>query len=118
MVTLEQIRRLDGKVQKAVRLISELRKENGTLKQKLEDYRSRIEEMEVLISKFKSDQNEIEQGILNALQQLDKLEDSVAEKAQPEMKTLRETEDEALAAPSPGEEGGEPAKNPSELDIF
>jgi len=77
MITLEQIRLLEDKIQKAISTISGLREENATLRKKLQNYENRISELEVLIDDFKKDQNEIEQGIVNALKQLDTLEDEI-----------------------------------------
>jgi FtsZ-binding cell division protein ZapB len=74
MITLEQIQKLDAQVKKAVSRIEELKTENNGLKKKLDDYQKRIEELEILISDFKRDQGEIEQGIINALSQLEKLD--------------------------------------------
>jgi len=74
MISLEQIRTLDERVKKAVQALGDLKSENQTLKQKLADYQKRIEELEKLIDDFKKDQGEIEQGILNAISQLETLE--------------------------------------------
>ena len=83
MITLDQIRKLDDKVQAAVRRIRELITENGALEKRLGQYERRIEELEVLIKTFKEDQAEIEKGIVNALSQLDHLEDDLSEKIVP-----------------------------------
>ncbi len=78
MITLDQINLLDAKVQSAVELISGLRTENKGLNSKLDEYRKRIDELEVLITNFKNDQGEIENGILNALSQLDQIEEDIS----------------------------------------
>ncbi len=78
MISLEQIQTLDEKVKKAIGTISDLRAENGTLKEKLNRYQGRIEELEQLIEDFKRDQGAIEQGILDAIDQLDHLEPPAA----------------------------------------
>lgn len=77
MISLEQIRLLEQKVQAAVARIGQLKQENATLKEHLSSYQKRIDELEVLVESFKADQGQIEQGILNALAQLDQLEDEV-----------------------------------------
>ena len=77
MITVEQIQLLESRVTKAVRKIETLQDENGTLRDRLARYEKRIEELEILINEFKDSQNDIEQGILNALSQLDELEDQV-----------------------------------------
>ncbi len=79
MISLEQIKQLESKVHGAVGRIKTLASENMTLKKRLEQYEARIGELEELISEFKNDQDEIEQGIVAALSQLDSLEDTVAQ---------------------------------------
>lgn len=95
MVTLEQIRQLDAKVAKAVELISQLRRENQALTEKLGTYQQRIDELEVLISDFKKSQGEIENGIIHALEELDKLEGTIVPP---------KTEARAVEAPDSGTE--------------
>jgi chromosome segregation ATPase len=130
MVTLEQIRNLEAKVQRAVAYIGELKKENALLKKTLEKYRTRIDELEVSINEYKEDQNAIEEGIKNALLHLDKLEDTIAKSpaahtappASPPPKDIEELEDiegEPLEpAMEVDAEPPAPAKTKDELDIF
>lgn len=77
MITLDQIKQLDHKVRKAIDKINTLNSENNMLQEKLGNYQLRIEELEVLIDTFKKDQGEIENGIIEALNQLDILEDNI-----------------------------------------
>ena len=77
MITLDQIKQLDYKVRKAIDKINTLNSENNMLQEKLGNYQLRIEELEVLIDTFKEDQGEIENGIIEALNQLDILEDNI-----------------------------------------
>ena len=116
MITIDQIKKLDQKVQAAVRLISSLREENGSLKSNLDAYQKRIGELEVLIDQFKKDQIEIENGIVSALAQLDQLEDSLedSDTAQLESKASKkkeidDTDQQALE---------NDAADGNELDIF
>jgi FtsZ-binding cell division protein ZapB len=81
MVSLDQIKTLEAKVQNAVAYITELKQENSLLQKNLEKYRKRIDELEVLINEYKEDQSAIEEGIKNALLHLDKLEDSIVKPA-------------------------------------
>ena len=74
MISVEQIRLLESKVQAAVATLSSLQEENSMLKSKLTDYEKRIDELEYLIEEFKEEQTEIEQGIISALNKLDSLE--------------------------------------------
>lgn len=77
MVTVEQVRQLESKVAKAIDYINKLTDENTLLKNKLDNYQTRIDELEVLIQRFKEDQARIEEGILSALDRLNRFEDDV-----------------------------------------
>lgn len=79
MISLEQIKQLQSRVHAVVARIRTLSAENATLKESLSSYEGRIDELEKLVSAFKSEQQEIEAGIIAALSQLDGLEDAVAE---------------------------------------
>ena len=78
MITLDQVKRLDKKVQAAVELIRSLKVENSSLQNKLTERESRAKELEALVSQFKEDQGEIEKGIARALKHLDQLEDNIS----------------------------------------
>lgn len=135
MITLEQIQKLDEKVTAAVQVIRNLKEENASLQEKLDQYQGRIDELEVLINTFKKDQGKIEQGIINALEQLNELEDAIAEEAaEPETAAEekaeipnpteeapenieQETEQRQDAAPESAESGDEDSED-TELDIF
>ncbi|MDR2786028.1 MAG: cell division protein ZapB [Treponema sp.] len=74
MVTLEQIKLLETKVVRAIDVVTRITGENAYLKGKLENYQKRIDELEVLIQRFKEDQGRIEDGILSALDRLNEFE--------------------------------------------
>jgi FtsZ-binding cell division protein ZapB len=74
MVTLEQIKLLESKVGKAIDIVTRITGENARLKDKLENYQKRIDELEVLIQRFKEEQGRIEDGILSALDRLSEFE--------------------------------------------
>jgi chromosome segregation ATPase len=130
MITLEQIRHLETKIGKAVELIRSLKEENKTLRRAVNSAQGRMRELEKLVDDFKSDQQEIEQCIVRALDNLDRLEEEVVEKkgrrgeakAEP-AKAEPPKAEPALEAhslppglaggPAPGGAGGE-----KELDIF
>ncbi len=132
MITLDHIKQLDRKVHKAIDEINTLRAENKMLLEDLDKYQHRIEELEIMINAFKEDQSEIENGIIDALNQLDVLEDSIAA-PEPDSVNIVEPEDEK---PEPATEESEPegsepglseetavqaetsGEGESELDIF
>ena len=78
MITLQQIRALESKVNKAVELIDRLRKENKALKTSLDTSQTKIRDLEKLVQSFKDDQEEIESAILDTIKKLERLEDEVA----------------------------------------
>jgi len=59
MISLEQIKQLETRVHSAVARIRSLTAENTTLKESLSNYEGRIDELEKLVTAFKSDQQEI-----------------------------------------------------------
>lgn len=77
MVTLEQVKLLETKVGKALSYIETLSSENATLREKLDGYRRRIDELETIVLAFKEDQGRIEAGIVSALERLNQFEDAV-----------------------------------------
>jgi chromosome segregation ATPase len=105
MVNIEQVRLLEKRVTKAIDYVNKVTNENTLLKEeinqlragyeqtkaectrlkeenvllnnKLETCQKRIDELEVLIQRFKEDQVRIEEGIVSALNNLNRFEDDV-----------------------------------------
>jgi chromosome segregation ATPase len=77
MVSLEQVKLLETKVAGAIEYVERVTGENALLQGKLESYQKRIDELEVLIQRFKEDQGRIEDGILSALDRLNQFEDAI-----------------------------------------
>jgi chromosome segregation ATPase len=143
MVSLEQIKQLESRVTKTIDYVKKVTEENKRLKEKLNSYQARIDELEVLVVKFKEDQSLIEDGILSALDRLNQFEDAVgsllteaAEQGKGQGKSKEEKKDsgpiivpEPAAEPTGRSSPPEPLKpNPvkieekssetGELDIF
>ena len=76
MLNLDQVRLLENKVERAVQMIKSLHTEKDSLKKEIELRDKRISELEKLIVAFKDDQSKIEEGIINALNQLSAFEDA------------------------------------------
>lgn len=74
MLSLEQIRRLENRVYKAVELLKAMKEDNNILKSELISANERVEELEQIISDYRNNQLEIEQGIVKAIQQLDDID--------------------------------------------
>ena len=108
MSTIEQIRLLAGKIEKAVETIKAFKAENIRLKEELAKAKAREEELETLVASYKSGSEDVDDGIAYAIKLLDEieLEDSAAapeiipaeelNRAQAENFTLSEQEEESL----------------------
>jgi len=77
MLNLEQVKLLDTRVARTVDYVERLTGENAALRKKLHDTQKRIDELEVLVSRFKEEQEHIEDGILSALDRLSKFESAI-----------------------------------------
>ena len=80
MINLEQIQKLEARVTKAVELIKALKAENQALRRTLDSAQSRMQELETLVGDFRSDQKDIEECILRALENLNELEDEISDR--------------------------------------
>ncbi len=74
MITLDQVQQLEKKVNDAVDLINRLKSEKIVLEEKIETFEFQILELEEQTEKFNKDQNEIEDKIIGALNQLEEIE--------------------------------------------
>ena len=84
MIDFEQVKLLETKVAGAIEYIELLTGENSALHQKetemqknLETYQKRIDELEVLVMRFREDQSRVEDVILAALSRLNQFEEAV-----------------------------------------
>jgi hypothetical protein len=77
MVNLEQVKLLESKVIKAIEYVNQITEENNLLRGKLETYQKRIDELEVVVKRFKEDQSRIEEGIVSALDRLNQFETAI-----------------------------------------
>ena len=131
MVNIEHVRLLEERVQKVIARIGELSRENQELRERLGGYQEKISDLEQRIEQFSSSQAEIEAGILNALHQLDEVEDAVVGEGSAPLQELAshqaQPEDGAAPAATPEQQGEpedpqddqeEPAPSGPELDIF
>jgi hypothetical protein len=102
MITLEQIRLLEGKITRAIDLIRVLKEENGTLRKGLESAQKRMKELETLVDGFKTDQKEIESVIVRTLHNLDELEESAvaAKKGEHPVDSAPQADAAPVGAPS------------------
>jgi len=109
MVSLEQVKLLESRVTNIIEKYKKISAENAKLKEKLDSYQKRIEELEVLVQQFKENQGKIEDGILSALDRLNQFEDALESKLSSESLPPAESK---LSA------GNTPNTAKKELDIF
>ena len=83
MISLEQVQLLESKVAKAIDYVKKVTAENAALSSeraglqaKLGANQKRIDELEVLVMRFKEDQGRIEDGIIAALDRLSQFEEA------------------------------------------
>jgi predicted nuclease with TOPRIM domain len=138
MVKIEQVELLESRIAKAVDYVEHLSAENKALaaekeklQTKLEANQKRIDELEVLVMRFKEDQGRIEDGIQSALNRLSQFEDAfektlgekpvkkTAQKSAPKAPASREVCFE-ITEPSPVKDApdDEDTSTEAELDIF
>lgn len=120
MVSLEQVKLLETKVAKAIDFVKSLSEENAGLRGKLDGYRRRIDELEVLVKAFREDQGRIEAGIMSALERLNQFEDAV-ERGFPDDQGKPVTEEapaEVVADPIEAEPKGESLQADSDEAIL
>ncbi|MFN2311579.1 MAG: cell division protein ZapB [Spirochaetia bacterium] len=79
MLSLEQIRRLEQRVNEAVERINALEDDKRKLKEQLTEARAQASKLEAQLEQQGKDQAAIERGILAALEQLDQLEHEIAD---------------------------------------
>jgi FtsZ-binding cell division protein ZapB len=83
MISLEQVQLLETKVAKAIEYVQRVNAENAALssdraglQQKLDANQKRLDELELLVMRFKEDQGRIEDGIIAALDRLSQFEEA------------------------------------------
>jgi len=83
MISLEQVQELETKVAKAIEYVQRVNSENAALlseraglQLKLEANQKRLDELELLVMRFKEDQGRIEDGIVAALDRLNQFEEA------------------------------------------
>jgi len=117
MISLEQVQLLESRVAKALEYVQKVNDENAALisqreelQEKLDANQKRIDELEVLVMRFKKDQGRIEDGIVAALDRLSQFEEAfesslkekVVKKPAAAKRAKPEESSSAVAAPAPG----------------
>ena len=77
MITLDQVLTLEQKVESAVVKIQQLQAENDALRKQCAELTNALSSKSEQLSSFESNQSQIESGILNALDRLNQIENSV-----------------------------------------
>lgn len=77
MISLEQIRILEQKVESALARLKELQNENAVLKHENTELKTQVNELNETCSRFEQEEGKIEQGILHVLNRLNTMEDTV-----------------------------------------
>ncbi|MDR1588354.1 MAG: cell division protein ZapB [Treponema sp.] len=108
MLTLEQVKLLETKVARAIEYVERVNTDNALLQSKLDAYQKRIDDLEVLVVRFKEDQSRIEDGILAALDRLNQFEDALENKLNPETRDRQGDKKPAAETPAEPEKTASP----------
>ena len=79
MITIEQVKLLEEKVESLINVVKSLYRERDLLKGTVAQNEKRIEELESVLHSFEISQAKIEESVMNALNQLDVFENSVTQ---------------------------------------
>jgi len=131
MLSLEQVQLLETKVAKAIEYVQRVTAENATLSSeraallsKLEANQKRLDELEMLVMRFKEDQGRIEDGIIAALDRLSQFEEAFENSLKDKSVKKSSVKKEKPQAQSSDTEEffeiqeSQTDKNAEELDIF
>jgi len=112
MISLEQVQLLEARISKAIEYVqlkdaenAALISEKADLQKKMEANQKRIDELEVLVMRFKEEQGRIEDGIIAALDRLSQfeeaLENSLKEDKSPAKKNTAKVREKEQDSPPP-----------------
>ena len=77
MISLNQIRLLEQKIESILDLVSALQSEKAVLENQNAKLKAEVQELAAKCSRFEQDEEKIEQGILSVLNRLNNMEDAV-----------------------------------------
>jgi FtsZ-binding cell division protein ZapB len=109
MISLEHVQLLETKVAKAIEYVQRVTAENAALvadraglQTKLDANQKRLDELELLVMRFKEDQSRIEDGIVAALDRLSQFEEAFESSLKE--KTVKKSSVKKEKAPEPTSE--------------
>ncbi|MCL2184298.1 MAG: cell division protein ZapB [Treponema sp.] len=125
MISLEQVQLLETKVAKAIEYVQKVTEENSALiseraglLSKLEANQKRLDELEVLVMRFKEDQGRIEGGIIAALDRLSQFEEAFENSLKEKTVTKKPAKTAKQEAPAAREEANSVCANPVSAKEF
>jgi len=108
MISLEQVQLLETKVAKAIEYVQRVNSENAALlsertglQTKLDANQKRLDELELLVMRFKEDQGRIEDGIVAALDRLSQFEEAFEKSLKEKTPTAKKTQSKKEKSPEP-----------------
>jgi uncharacterized coiled-coil DUF342 family protein len=79
MSTLDNVKLLEAKIEKAIEIIKQLTEENRKLRDKTTVLQEKINELEFTVLSYKEDQQHIESGIQSVMDRLSQLDESLGQ---------------------------------------
>jgi len=108
MISLEQVQLLETKVAKAIEYVQRVNSENAALlsertglQTKLDANQKRLDELELLVMRFKEEQGRIEGGIVAALDRLSQFEEAFEKSLKEKTPTAKKTQSKKEKSPEP-----------------
>ena len=120
MISLDQIRTLESRVQRVISRLQQVEAENRELRERAAAGKQRLTQLQQQLDRHSEDQAEIERGILSTLEQLDQVDTEAEPHAVPEPEPPA-PEPTLETAPEPDELPPTPEveeRPNTELDIF
>ena len=115
MISLDQIRTLESRVQRVISRLQQVEAENRELRERAAAGKQRLTQLQQQLDRHSEEQAEIERGILSTLEQLDQVDTEAEPGSIPEPESP-----EPAPEPEPDEQPPTPEADPpnTELDIF
>ncbi|MDR0411584.1 MAG: cell division protein ZapB [Treponema sp.] len=83
MSTLDNVKLLEARIEKAVEIIKQLTEENKKLKDKTVSLQEKIDDLEFTVLTYKEDQQHIESGIQSVMDRLNQLDETLGQTVVP-----------------------------------
>jgi chromosome segregation ATPase len=118
MVSIDKVLLLQEKVESAVKVILQLKSENDALRTKCSELTNALSGKTELLSTFQADEKKIEDGILQALDRLNTVENSVLKSADNQVQVKQNITEPSESSEVTEEQQTDQETSNGQFDIF